>query len=100
MSVLTLEDVIAEAAAELAIGGECDVPMDNKWNGVDLVACGSYENFKKDAPDYFRDGVRLAIEDETLYIYKFESFGLSAVASFKGQTVSSVVIVAIVKGWL
>lgn len=100
MSVLTLEDVIVEVATELAISGECDLPMDNKWNGVDLVASGSYGNFKKDAPDYFRDGVRLAIEDETLYIYKFESFGLSAVASFKGQTVSSVVIVAIVKGWL
>ncbi len=100
MSVITLEDVIAEAAAELAIGGECDVPMDNKWNGVDLVACGSYENFKKDAPDYFRDGVRLAIEDETLHIYKFESFGVSATASFKGSMISSSVIVSIVKEWI
>jgi hypothetical protein len=95
-----LEEVIAEVAAELAIGGECDVPMDNQWNGVDLVACGSYENFKKDAPTYFCDGVRLAIEDETLHIYKFESYGVSAIASFKGRMISSSVIVAIVKEWI
>ena len=95
-----LEDVIVEVATELAISGECDVPMDNKWNGIDLVASGSYGNFKKDAPDYFCKGVRLAVEDETLHIYKFEGYGVSAIASFKGRMISSSVIVAIVKEWI
>jgi len=31
MSVLNLEDVIAEAVTGLAISGECDLPIDNKW---------------------------------------------------------------------
>ena len=39
-------------------------------------------------------------EDQTIHIYKFECFGVVAVASFKGQAVSSAVIVAIVKEWI
>ena len=100
MSVLNLEDVIVEAAVELATSGECDVPVDNNWGGVDLIAAGSYDDVMADFHKGFRDGVRIAIEDGTVHIYKFERFGVAASASFKGEMVSSSVLVAIAKEWI
>jgi hypothetical protein len=100
MLVLNLEDLIVEAATELAISGECDVPVENNWGGVDLVAAGYRESIPASRGVTMIDGVRLAIEDGTLHMYKFESFGLAAVVSFKGQMVSSSVLVAIAKEWL
>ena len=100
MLVQTLEDVIVEAAVELAISGECDVPVDNKWNGVDLVACGYYENVPYAKGFSIKNGVRLTVEDESIHIYKFENFGTSAQVTFKGKTISSSVLVAIVKEWI
>jgi hypothetical protein len=100
MKVLNLEDVIVEAATALAISGECDVPLDNNWSGVDLFAPGYYESTPFARGVSMIDGVRIAIEDQTIHIYKFECFGVVAVASFKGQAVSSAVIVAIVKEWI
>lgn len=99
MSVLTLEDVMIEAATELAISGECDLPVDNKWGGVDLVAPGFYDSVPYARGLIFTQGVRFAVEDGTLHIYKFEKHGLAAQASFKGG-VSSSVLVAIAKEWL
>ena len=101
MSVLNLEDVIVEAAVELATSGECDVPVDNNWGGVDLIAAGFYDDVMADFHKGFRDGVRIAIEDGTVHVYKFESFGVVARASFAGSfsTLSSV-LVAIAKEWL
>lgn len=100
MSVMTLEDVIVEAATELAISGECDVPVDNKWSGVDLVAPGYFDSVPYARGLIFTNGVRFAIEDETLHIYKFENYGVAAQVSFKGQMVSSSVLVAIAKEWI
>jgi hypothetical protein len=97
MSVLTLEDVIVEAVTELAISGECDVPVDNNFGGCDLFLSGTNSGFMKGS---FHTGVRFAIEDETLHMYKFERFGVSAQVSFKGEMVSSSVLVAIAKEWL
>ena len=100
MSVLTLEDVIVEAATELAISGECDLPIDNKWNGVDLVVPGFYESVPYARGLIFTDGVRLAVEDNVIHIYKFEKHGVSAHAQFSGAFVSSNILVAIVKEWI
>ena len=101
MKVINLEDVIVDAAVELSIGGICDVPVSNNWNGVDLFAAGYYEStFHARRPGSMIDGVRIAIEDETVHMYKFESFGVAAIVSFKGQMVSSSVLVAIAKEWL
>lgn len=100
MLVLNLQDVIVEAATELAISGECDVPVDNNFGGVDLIAAGSYDDVMADFHKGFRDGVRIAIEDGTLHMFKFERFGVSASVSFKGEMVSSSVLVAIAKEWL
>jgi hypothetical protein len=100
MSVLNLEDVIVEAATALALSGECDVPVENNWNGVDLVAAGYRESIPASRGVSMIDGVRIAIEDESIHMYKFESFGVAAIASFKGQMVSSSVLVAIAKEWL
>jgi hypothetical protein len=100
MSTLTLEDVIVEAATELAISGECDLPIDNKWGGVDLVAPGYYDSVPYARGLIFTNGVRFAVEDGTLHIYKFENHGVAAQASFKGEMVSSSVLVAIAKEWL
>jgi hypothetical protein len=93
MSVMTLEDVIVEAATDLAMSGEIDVPVDNSWDGVDVVAAGTTGNRS-------RNFVRIALQDGTLYIHKFENFGVAASASFNGQMVSSSVLVAVVKEWL
>lgn len=101
MSVMTLEDVIVEAAVELATSGLCDVPVENRYGGVDLIAAGSYDDVMKDFHKGFRDGVRFAIEDGTVHVYKFERFGVVARASFSGSfsTLSSI-LVAIVKEWI
>jgi hypothetical protein len=99
MSVLNLEDVIVEAATALALSGECDVPVENKFGGVDLVAPGYYESVPYIRGVIFVDGVRFAIEDQTLHIYKAEKYAITASVSFKGS-VSSSVLVAIAKEWL
>lgn len=93
MSVMTLEDVIVEAATDLAMSGEIDVPVDNSWDGVDVVAAGTTGNRS-------RNFVRIAVQDGTVFIHKFENFGVAASASFNGQMVSSSVLVAVVKEWL
>ena len=97
MSVLNLEDVIVEAVTELAISGECDVPVDNSFFGCDVFLPGTNSGFLKGS---FVAGVRFAIEDGTLHMYKFERFGVAASASFKGEMVSSSVLVAIAKEWI
>jgi len=99
MSTLTLEDVIIEAATGLAISGFCDVPVENKFGGVDLVAPGYYESVPYIRGVIFVDGVRFAIEDNVIHIYKAENFAIAASVSFKGS-VSSSVLVAIAKEWL
>ena len=98
MSVLNLEDVIVEAATELAISGECDVPVDNDFGGCDISLPGVDSGFLKGS---FHTGVRFAIEDGTVHVYKFERFGVVARASFSGSfsTLSSVLVV-IAKEWL
>jgi hypothetical protein len=97
MSVLTLEDVIVEAATELAISGECDVPVDNKWGGCDVFLPSTNSGFMKGS---LHTGVRFAIEDVTLSIFKFEKFAIVASVKFNGEMVSSSVLVAIAKEWL
>jgi hypothetical protein len=100
MITLNLEDVIVEAATELAISGECDLPIDNKWGGVDLVAPGFYDSVPYARGLIFTAGVRFAVEDGILHIYKFQNHGVAASVSFKGEMVSSSVLVAIAKEWL
>lgn len=104
MSVLNLEDVIVEVATELAISGECDLPIDNKWNGVDLVASGSYESQAEYGRTHYlglRDGVRISIEDNTVHVFKFEKGGVSAHATFNaGFATLNSILVAVVKEWI
>ena len=97
MKVFNLQDVIIEAATDLAISGECDVPVDNNFGGCDLFLPGANSGFMKGS---FHTGVRFAIDDESIVVFKFQGFGVAAVASFKGQMVSSSVLVAIAKEWL
>jgi hypothetical protein len=97
MSVLNLEDVIVEAAVELAISGECDVPVDNNFGGCDISLPGTNSGFLKGS---FVNGVRFAVEDGSIHIFKFQGFGVAAVATFKGEMVSSSILVAIAKEWL
>ena len=97
MLVLNLEDVMIEAVTELAISGECDVPVDNIYGGADVFAGRYNTGFMKGS---FHTGVRFAIVDEALHMYKFERFAVAASVSFKGEMVSSAVLVAIAKEWL
>jgi hypothetical protein len=96
-AVLNIEDVMIEAVTELAISGECDVPVDNIFGGCDVFRAGAMNEIIAGA---LHNGVRFAIEDGTLHVYKFERYGVAASASFKGEMVSSSVLVAVVKGWL
>ena len=100
MSVMTLEDVIVEAATELAISGVCDVPVENNWSGVDLFAAGYFESIPASRGVSMMNGVRFSIEDNAIHVFKFECFGVAAVATFKGEMVSSSILVAIAKEWL
>jgi hypothetical protein len=98
MSVLNLEDVIVEAATALALSGECDVPVDNDFGGCDVFLPGAMDGKVRGA---LYNGVRFAIEDGTVHVYKFERFGVVARASFSGSfsTLSSVLVV-VAKEWL
>lgn len=101
MSVLNLEDVIVEVATELAISGECDLPLDNQWGGVDLVAPGYYEGVEDPKRLVFTNGVRFAIEDNVIHIYKAENYGIVAHATFVASLASlSSVLVAVAKEWI
>ena len=95
MSISTLEDLIVEAVCELAITGECAVPVDNMYNGAD-VFCNEGDFVR----GLLRNGVRFVIDDEAVVIYKFESYGLAAQVRFTGEMVSSSILVAIAKEWL
>ena len=95
MSVLNLEDVIVEAVTDLAISGECDVPVDNIYNGADVFR--SQDGF---VHGLLRNGVRFVTDDGAIVIYKFESYGIAAQVRFTGEMVSSSVLVAIAKEWL
>jgi hypothetical protein len=97
MKVMTREEVIVEAAVELAVSGECDVPVDNIYGGCDVSLPGTNSGFMKGT---FHTGVRFAIEDETVHMFKFEKFAIAASIKFNGQMVSSSVLVAIAKEWL
>jgi hypothetical protein len=101
MSVLNLEDVIVEAATSLALAGECDLPLDNKWGGIDLVAPGYYENIANPKSLLFTNGVRFTIEDNVIHVYKMENFGIVAHATFVASFASlSSVLVVVAKEWL
>jgi hypothetical protein len=103
MSTLTLEDLIVEAATELAISGLCDVPVENLFGGVDLVAPGYYEGraFSNFLGSTFTDGVRIAVEDNVIHIYKFERMGVVAHATFAaGFANLSSAMAAVAKAWL
>jgi hypothetical protein len=97
MLVLNLEDVIVEAAVELATSGECDVPVDNNFGGCDVFLPGTNAGFLKGS---FHTGVRFAIEDNVIHMFKFQGFGVASVITFKGEMVSSSILVAIAKEWL
>ncbi len=100
MSVLNLEDVIVEVATGLALTGECDIPVDNYWGGVDLVAPGYYE-LRSRKVGGLCDGVRISIEDSVVHIWKFESHGVAAHATFAGSFSSlSSILTLVAKEWL
>jgi len=96
MLVLNLQDVMIEAATELAISGECDVPVDNQWGGVDVFLSGVVSHRGSN----FYNGVRFVEVDGSIVMYKFAGSLVCAEASFKGEMVSSSVLVAIAKEWL
>jgi hypothetical protein len=97
MLVLNLEDVIVEAATELAISGECDVPVDNNYGGCDVFVPSANAGFMKGS---FHTGVRFAIEDQAIHMFKFHNFAIAASVKFRGEMVSSSILVAIAKEWL
>lgn len=97
MLVLNLEDTMVEAVTNLACTGKIDVPVDNNFGGCDVFLPGAMVGLVRGA---LHNGIRFAIQDETLHMYKFESFGVAASVSFKGEMVSSSVLVAIAKEWL
>lgn len=100
MSVLNLEDVIVEVATGLALRGECDVPVDNKFGGVDLVPAG-YSELLPGKVLGLSYGVRIYAEDSVVHIWKVEAYGPSAHATFAGSfSCLSSVVAAVAKEWL
>lgn len=82
MSVLNLEDVIVEVATGLALRGECDVPVDNNWGGVDLRVPGYFEGIEDPKSLVLTNGVRFVIKDNVIHVYKFQDWGVVAHATF------------------
>jgi hypothetical protein len=96
MLVLNLQDVMIEAATELAISGAIDVPVDNQWGGVDVFLPGVVAHRGRN----FYNGVRFVEVDGSIVMYKFAGSLVCAEVTFKGEMVSSSVLVAIAKEWL
>lgn len=102
LSCAVLQDVIVEAATELAIDGVVDLPVDNQWNGVDLVVPGYWESapYVRGLISTIKNGVRITLEDEYIHIYKFENFGVSARFDLNWSSLPSSLLVSIVKEML
>ena len=68
-----------DEAVELVISeGECAVPQENPFGGVDVWKEGQAGLLTSFGRKYLAEGVRLSTDDETITVIKFEGHGLVA----------------------
>ena len=90
------ESKIVNAVVEIAMSGEIDVPQDNDFGGADLWKPGQLGvKFTKSNDRYLAEGVRIAIEDNQITLYKFERSGVSATIKMSDTCSETFLIAAI-----
>lgn len=90
---------IDEAVMLVIADGECAVPMENPFGGVDLwlesqAGVLPMSNGRK----YLAEGVRLSTDDETITVIKFVGKGLVASSVTLNGDISAELLASIVKG--
>ena len=92
---------IDEAALLVIADGECAVPMENPFGGVDIwleAQAGLLTDSK--GRMYLAEGVRLATDDETISVIKFVGKGVVASKVTLDGDISAELLAQIVKGLL
>lgn len=84
----TLTSVIEEAVLNIVADGQLEVPQDNAFNGVDLWKPGQLGLVynRRTATHYLKEGVRVAEEDGTVHVYRFEQTGVAQHATIVNPT--------------
>jgi hypothetical protein len=88
---------IVNAVVEFAMRGEIDVPQDNDFGGADLWKPGQLgvKIISGSGERYVAEGVRIAIDDNQINLYKFERSGLSRTIKMSDTCSEAFLIAAI-----
>jgi hypothetical protein len=91
---------IDEAVLLVIADGECAVPMENPFGGVDLWLEGQAGILGSNVTGrkYLAEGVRLATDDETISVIKFVGNGVVASKVTLNGDISAELLASIVKG--
>jgi hypothetical protein len=88
---------IVGAVVEIASSGEIDVPQNNNFRGADVWKPGQLGvKFTTCGDSYLAEGVRIAIEDTQITLYKFERSGVSAIIKMS-ETCSEAFLIAAIQ---
>jgi hypothetical protein len=90
------DNKIVNAVVEIALSGEIDVPQDNEYGGADVWKPGQLGyKFTPRNDRFFAEGVRIAVEDNKITLYKFEQAGVSATIKMSDTCSEAFLIAAI-----
>ena len=90
------DNKIVNAVVEIAMSGEIDVPQDNDFGGADVWKPGQLGvKFTKSNDRYLAEGVRIAIEDNQITLFKFERSGVSRTIKMSDTCSEAFLIAAI-----
>jgi hypothetical protein len=92
---------IDEAVLSIIADGECAVPQDNPFGGVDIWLEGQTGLLTdSQGRKYLAEGVRLATDDETISVIKFVGKGLVASKVILDGDIPVGLLVQVAKGLL
>jgi hypothetical protein len=90
------DNKIVNAVVEIALSGEIDVPQDNEFGGADVWKPGQVGiAYTVRDHKYLSEGVRIAIEDNQITLYKFERSGVSRTIKMSDTCSEAFLIAAI-----
>jgi hypothetical protein len=91
------ESKIVNAVVEISMSGEIDVPQDNDFGGADLWKPGQLgvKIISGSGDRYLAEGVRVAVEDNQINLFKFERSGVSRTIKMSDTCSEAFLIAAI-----
>jgi hypothetical protein len=104
MNATAITEKVKQAVTMVIIEGECEVPVDNKFGGVDVWLDGQAgyitEKCLGQTETYFAEGVRISVEYETITVIKFEHKAMDASHFTLRGDVSAELLAGIIEGLL